>query len=102
MKRTTPESHLQPSAKHGGGSVQVLGCVTTSGGDLVLIEGTTNADKYKQIVTYRAIPSGQRLIESKYILQQDDDPQAQLPRRPSSMCSQNNGLATPKSRLHHH
>ena len=42
---------------------------------LVFIEGImTNADKCKQL-TYHAIPSGQCLLGSKFILQHDNDPQ---------------------------
>ena len=61
--------------KHGGGSLQVWGCISANGvGDLVRINGILNAEKYRQILIHHAIPSGRRMIGTKFILQQDNDP----------------------------
>ena len=66
---------LQATVKHGGGSLQVWGCIFANGvGDLVRINGILNAEKYRQILIHHAIPSGRRMIGTKFILQQDNDP----------------------------
>ncbi len=66
---------LQATVKHGGGSFQVWGCISANGvGDLIRINSVLNAAKYREILTHHAIPSGRRLIGSKFILQQDNDP----------------------------
>ena len=66
---------LQATVKHGGGSLQVWGCISANGvGDLVRINGILNAEKYRQILIHHAIPSGRRMIGTKFILQQDNDP----------------------------
>ena len=47
---------LQPSIKHGGGSVMVLGCVSaSSAGDIVKIDGIMNAEKYRQLLLHHAL-----------------------------------------------
>lgn len=69
------ESCLQPSIKHGGGSIQVWGCITSEGvGDLIKIDEKLTAQKYKDILEEYAVPSGTRLIGNNFILQQDNDP----------------------------
>ena len=66
---------LQPTMKHGGGFVQVYGYISAARVcDLVRIEGTINADKYKQILIYHGIPSGRRIIGNNYVLQHNNDP----------------------------
>lgn len=66
---------LQATVKHGGGSLQVWGCISANGvGDLVRINGVLNAEKYRQILIHHAIPSGRRMIGPKFILQHDNDP----------------------------
>ena len=66
---------LQATVKHGGGSLQVWGCISANGvGDLVRINGILNAEKYRQILIHHAIPSGRRMMGTKFILQQDNDP----------------------------
>ena len=60
------------TVKHGGGSLQVWGCISANGdGDLVRI---LSAEKYRQILIHHALPSGRRVTGSKFILQQDNDP----------------------------
>ena len=69
------EPCLQPTVKHGGGSIQVWGCISAGGvGDLVRIDGIMNAEKYRQILIHHAIPSGRRLIDPRFTFQQDNDP----------------------------
>ena len=66
---------LKPTIKHGGGSINVWGCLSANGvGDLVRIDGIMNAEKYKQILIHHGIPSGKRLIGNKFIFQQYNDP----------------------------
>jgi hypothetical protein len=60
--------------KHGGGSLQVWGCISANSfGDLVRINGLLNAEKYRQILIHHAIPSGRHLIGPKSILQHDNN-----------------------------
>ena len=69
------EPCLHPTVDHGGGSVQVWGCISAGGvGDLVRIDGIMNAEKYRQILIHHAIPSGRRLIGPRFTFQQDNDP----------------------------
>ena len=69
------EPCLQPTVKHGGGSIQVWGCISAGGvGDLVRIDGIMNAEKYRQIFIHHAIQSGRRLIGPRFTFQQDNDP----------------------------
>lgn len=66
---------LHPTIKHGGGSVLVWGCISSSGvGDLIRIDGKLTGERYVEILRQHAIPSGMRLIGNNFILQQDNDP----------------------------
>lgn len=66
---------LQPSVKHGGGSVMVWGCMSADGvRDLVKIDGIMNAERYRQILIHHAVPSGKRLIGRNFTFQHDNDP----------------------------
>lgn len=66
---------LHPTIKHGGGSVLVWGCISSSGvGDLIRIDGKLTGERYVKILRRNAIPSGMRLIGNNFILQQDNDP----------------------------
>lgn len=69
------EDCLNPTMKHGGGSIMVWGCFSGYGvGDLIKIEGKMDAKKYHHILSSHAIPSGLRLIGPGFVLQQDNDP----------------------------
>jgi hypothetical protein len=66
---------LQATVKHGGGSLQVRGCISANGvWDLVRINGLLNAENYRQILIHHAISSGRHLIGPEFILQHDNDP----------------------------
>ena len=66
---------LNPTIKHGGGSLQVWGCLSSSGvGDLIKIEGRLTGERYVDILRHHAVSSGMRLIGHNFILQQDNDP----------------------------
>lgn len=61
--------------KHGGGSVMVWGCFgNEKTGDLIKIDGILRKETYYKILMKHALPSGKRLIEGKFIFQQDNDP----------------------------
>ena len=51
-------------------------CISTSGvGDIVRIDGITNAEKYRQLLFNYAIPSGKCLIENGLeVFQYHNDP----------------------------
>ena len=79
MRRRTTEKMLEefltPPVKHGGGNVMVWGCFGAGQvGDLYKVKGTLNQEGYHSILQRHAIPFGERLIGSNFILQQDDDP----------------------------
>ena len=65
---------LQPSVKHGGGSVLIWGCISASGvGNIVRIDGIMNSEKHRQVLIHNAIPSGKRLIGNGFIFQHDNN-----------------------------
>ena len=66
---------LQPSIKHGGDSVMVLGCVSASSAEeIVKIDGIMNAEKYHQLLSHHALPSAKRLIGNGFIFLHGNDP----------------------------
>ena len=66
---------LWPSVKHGGGSVLVRGCISASGvGDVVQIDGIMNAEEYKQVLFFHAIPYRKSQIGNVFIFQHDNNP----------------------------
>lgn len=53
------DGRMSASVKHCGGSVLVWGCISASGvGNIVQIDAIMNAEKYRQVLIYHAIPSG--------------------------------------------
>ena len=69
------EPCLASTIKHGGGIIQVWGCISIKGvGDIVRITEKLTGEKYKNILYNHTVPSGQQLIGDYFILQQDNDP----------------------------
>ena len=61
-----------PTVQHDGGSVLVWGCFGgESSGDLVQIKGIMKKEQYHSILQRHAIPSGIRILDKPFILQQD-------------------------------
>lgn len=70
------DRHLQPTMKHGGGSIMVWGCFSWAGvGNLTKINGIMTADDYIQILCENLEESMLKMgLEKDYIFQQDNDP----------------------------
>ncbi len=65
------ENCALPTVKHGGGSIMVLGCMTTAGtGELRLIEGNVDSNMYCDILKQTMMPSLQKPSETH---RQDDN-----------------------------
>ncbi len=71
------ERTVQPTVKHGGGSVMIWGCMLSRGvGNVTHIEGRMNAEMYCHILDEHLIGTIKkyRLRRSGVIFQQDNDP----------------------------
>ncbi len=70
------ERNLNPTVKHGGGSVMVWGCFSAGGvGSLEFIEGNMDSTMYVDILKKNLRASATKLgIESTYKFYQDNDP----------------------------
>ena len=71
------ERNLQPTVKHGGGSVVVWGCITADGvGNLVRIEGNMDALLYQQILSDDLLATLEwyEYEADSIIFQHDNDP----------------------------
>jgi transposase len=69
--------HVQPTIKHGGGSLMVWGSMTAHDvGNLVRIDGTMDAKLYCKILNENLAPSVQKYggMLGDYVFQQDNDP----------------------------
>lgn len=68
---------IQPTLKHGGGSLMVWGCITSQGvGFLTKIEGRMNAELYCEILRDELMETLQfyNLTPGDIVFQQDNDP----------------------------
>ena len=64
-----------PTVKHDGGSVLVWGVFSANElGSLVLIEGTMNGPKYKEILKNNLLPYSNSFMAEEWIFQHDNDP----------------------------
>ena len=64
-----------PTLKHGGGSVMVWGCFSSSGvGKLVFINGNMDSKMYLNIIENSIEESAALMNLEKYVFQQDNDP----------------------------
>ncbi|XP_065363321.1 uncharacterized protein LOC135956697 [Calliphora vicina] len=68
--------NLKPTVKHGGGSVMVWACMSSSGvGNLQFIETTMNKDVYLDILKANLLQSAEKLgIRQQFRFYQDNDP----------------------------
>ena len=79
VRRPTSKSleprYTKPTVKHRGGGIMVWGCFSRAGvGDLVLVDGTMNKEKYLSILEDNMLPSAHRLIGPDFTYQQDNAP----------------------------
>ncbi len=59
------ENCALPTVKHVGGSIMVLGCMTTAGtGELRFIEGNMDSNMYCDILKQKMMPSLQKLFSN--------------------------------------
>ena len=71
------EQHVQPTVKHGGGSLMIWGCMTWKGiGNITKIEGTMDSKMYRDILKAELLDTyeWQELDPEEYVFQQDNDP----------------------------
>ena len=68
--------NLNPTVKHGGGSVMLWGCMAANGvGNLQFIESTMNRFKYLDILKENLKNSADKLeLGADYVFQHDNDP----------------------------
>ena len=70
------EKNLKATVKHGGGSVLVWACMSSSGvGELCIIDGIMDQTKYLSILKQNLVPSLEKLgIKDIFQFYQDNDP----------------------------
>ena len=66
---------INSTVKHGGGKLQVWGCMATNGvGTLKVVKGRLNAAAYVQLICHTLKEDGRRLCGNNFIFQQDGAP----------------------------
>lgn len=59
----------------GGGKLQIWGCMSASGvGQMRILDGTVNTDRYIDILEKEMLPSGRTLHNNYYVFMQDNAP----------------------------
>lgn len=69
-------SNLQPTVKHGGGSIMIWGCISAAGvGEMARIEGTMKKEDYLILLKEHLHRSAEKLgVRDRFKFYQDNDP----------------------------
>lgn len=66
---------LQPTVKHGGGSIMVWGCMSSYGpGPLFRVTGSMNSIQYRHVLNDVMLPFCRKTFDQNFIFQQDNAP----------------------------
>jgi transposase len=71
------DQHVDPTLKHGGGSIMIWGCMTWKGvGEMCKIQGIMDSKVYCEILELylKKTMKNHRLVNENFYFQQDNDP----------------------------